>query len=365
MARSYRSLTQQSLHYLIRPHTGLPSGPIAGPAAWRGDELVRRGDSQVRLSAVEISELEAAMATARKTGKPLTQLTVADFPLPQLGGRIAAWAHSLGRGSGVQIIRGIPVERYAQEDCERLFFCLGLHLGTPGAQNRNEELLGHVRSEGLSYQAANVRGYRTSAALAYHCDLADVVGLFCLRTAKSGGRSRFVSSVTVWNELHARRPDLALRLFQPLQYDTRGDGGLNFFPLPPCRYAAGQLRTCYHADYFRSAQQHPGARPLHPDDAEMLDLYDEISATPGLFLEMDFEPGDIQLLNNHTVLHARSEYIDHDEPARKRHLLRLWLSLPQSTPLPEWPSLAREGGRLLVALLTGRVRDRQPRRSSK
>jgi hypothetical protein len=358
MARSYRSLTQQSLHYLVRPHAAPPQHPISGEAAWRGDELGRRGQWQVRLSPAEVEELEAALAQARSTGKPLSQLAASDFPLPTLARRIADWARILRDGCGVQVLRGIPVERYSPADCERLFFCLGLHLGVPGAQNRNEELLGHVRSEGLSYQAKDVRGYRTSAALAYHCDLADVVGLFCLRTAKSGGTSRFVSSVTVWNELFARRPDLALRLFEPLQYDTRGDGGLNFVPMIPCRYFAGRLRTCYHADYFRTAQQHRGARRLSPRDAELLDLYDEITATPGLFLEMDFAPGDIQLLSNHTVLHARSDYVDHEEPERKRHLLRLWLSLPASRAPGEWPSLVSEAARLLGALAVGRLRDR-------
>ena len=359
MSRTYRTVTQQSLHYLIRPHTARPEQPVVSAAAWRGDELVQRGGWQVTLDRADLEELEAALEQARRTRRPLARLTAQDFPLPRLGPRIAEWAQTLSAGRGVQVVRGIPVERYAQEDSERLFFCLGLHLGTPGAQNRNEELLGHVRSEGLSYQDPRVRGYRTAASLAYHCDLADVVGLFCLRTARSGGTSRFVSSVTVWNELFRRRPDLALRLFEPLEFDTRGDGGLNFFPIAPCRYAAGQLRTCYHADYFRTAQQHRGARKLSPRDAELLDLYDEIAATPGLYLEMDFAPGDIQLLSNHTVLHARSAYVDHEEPERKRHLLRLWLSLPHAYRPREWPSLGLEAARLLSALARGRVRDRR------
>lgn len=359
MARTFRSVAQQSLHYLIRPHTAVPTQPIVGPAAWRGDELMQRGDWQISLTPAEIGELERALEQARRSGKPLTELTQGDFPLPQLGRRIAAWTETLSSGCGVQVLRGIPVERYPPADCELLFFGLGLHLGVPGAQNRNEELLGHVRSEGFSYQDPSIRGYRTSAALSYHCDFADVVGLFCLRPAKAGGRSRFISSVTVWNELFRRRPDYARSLFQPLLFDTRGDGGLNFFPVPPCRYSQGQLRTCYHADYFRTAQQHRGARPLSPTEAAILDLYDEICATPGLYLEMDFAPGDIQLLSNHSVLHARSQYVDHDEPERKRHLLRLWLSLRSTYSPAEWPSLAREGLRLLSALGQGRLRDRR------
>lgn len=371
MSRSYRSVIEQSLHYLIRPHTEAPSAPVRSTAAWRGDQLVREGDWITQLRDDEIREIESALAVLRVTGKPLFALTAADFPLPTLRPRLDAWAQELSTGRGVQVVRGVPIERWSPIDCERFFFCLGLHLGTPGAQNRFEELLGHVRDEGLSYGDPQVRGYRTTANLSYHCDLADVVGLFCLRTAASGGRSRFVSSVSVFNELVARRPDLAARLFQPMELDTRGDGGLNFVPLPPCRYASGQLRTCYHADYFRSAQQHPGARKLGPLENELLDLYDEIASTPGLYLEMDFAPGDIQLLSNHSVLHARTAYVDHPEPDRKRHLLRLWLSLPRARTAPSLKQAAREGlsmaheaARLIGALALGRLRGKSPRRPS-
>jgi hypothetical protein len=155
-----------------------------------------------------------------------------------------------------------------------------------------------------------------------------------------------------------RRPDLARRLFQPVEFDTRGDGGVNFFSIAPCRYAGEKLRTCYHSDYYRSAEQHRGARKLSPGDLELFDLYEEIAATSGIYLEMDFQPGDIQLLSNHTVLHARSDYVDYDEPERKRHLLRLWLSLPRWPVRNEWPSMAWEGARLLTELIRGRIRDR-------
>ena len=159
MARSYRSVTQQSLHYLLRPHDEIPQQPVPHPAAWRGDELMRQGGWQYTLDDGELDELDAAVARARQSGKRLAELAVADFPLPGLAPRIAQWRRTLGSGRGVQVVRGIPVERYSPEDCERLFFGLGLHLGVPGAQNRFEELLGHVRSEGLSYNDPGVRGY--------------------------------------------------------------------------------------------------------------------------------------------------------------------------------------------------------------
>lgn len=358
MQRSYRGVTAQTLHYLIRPHTGVPRQPIASAAAWRGADLVRRPEWSETLSADELAEVEAGLERLRADRRELPSLRAEDLPLARLRSRIAGWRETLSKGTGVVILRGLPTTRWSQEDCERFFFLLGLHLGTPGCQNRDEELLGHVRDQGVSYGDPSVRGYKTTAHLSYHCDAADVVGLLCLRTAASGGRSRFTSSVTVWNELCRRRPDLAARLFRPLELDTRGDGGVLFVPVIPCRYAGGQLRTFYHADYFRSAQQHPGARPLGPIERELLDLYDEIASTPGLHAEMDFAPGDVQLLSNHTVLHARTAYVDHAEPERKRHLLRLWLSLSRSPMLREGPSMLQEGARLIGALLRARLRDR-------
>lgn len=255
------------------------------------------------------------------------------------------------------MLRGLPVDRWDTHTCERVFWGLGLHLGVPGAQNDAGDLLGHVRSEGLSYDDPAVRGYQTSAKLSYHCDAADVVGLMCLRAAKSGGRSRFVSSVTVFNQLVAERPDLARRLFAPMQLDTRGDGGVDFVPIAPCRYADGQLRTFYHADYFRSAERQPGARQLDASERELLERYDAIARKPGTFLEMEFRPGDVQLLSNHTILHSRTAYEDHPEPERRRHLLRLWLSLPKGRAVPH-SSEVSEGARLLSELVRGRVRKR-------
>jgi hypothetical protein len=41
---------------------------------------------------------------------------------------------------------------------------------------------------------------------------------------------------------------------------------------------------------------------------------------------MEFAPSDVQLLNNGRILHSREAYEDDDDPARRRHLLRLWLA---------------------------------------
>jgi hypothetical protein len=358
VTRPYKTVTAQALHFLVRPHDRRPTAPVASPAAWLGADLASSEAHVDRLDADDVREIEAAVALAARSEKPLGALVAADLPLPGLAARIARWRRAVAEGLGVQVIRGVPTSRWSLDLAERFFWCFGQHLGVAGAQNRDGELLGHVRDQGLSYDDPSVRGYKTAAKLDLHCDAADAVGLLCLRAAKAGGRSRFVSSVTVWNELQRRRPELAARLFEPLAFDTRGDGGVDFFRVRPCRFAGGSLRTFYHADYFRTAERQPGAPRLSKEDREMLDVYDAIAAEPGLALEMDFAPGDIQLLSNHTVLHSRTEYEDFDDPAMKRHLLRLWLSFPRRAPAASWPGLAREAAGLLSSLAAGRVRKR-------
>jgi hypothetical protein len=119
------------------------------------------------------------------------------------------------------------------------------------------------------------------------------------------------------------------RLFEPFLLDLRDEGGSGpgYVPVYACRYAGGRLRTFYHSDYFRSVVRHADAPRFTPEERALLDLYEEIANSPALRLDMQFQPGDIQLVSNHSILHARTEYEDHPEPERRRHLLRLWLSL--------------------------------------
>lgn len=327
---SYFSYAEQAGHYFARPHEAPRHEPLHSAADWRGPDLADAREWRFALTPAHVAELDAALAHAAATGKPTGALSAADFPLPTLSEQIARWRAELQDGRGFQVVSGIPVERLAAEESERLFWCLGLHLGRPGAQNPKGDLLGHVTDTGARADDPFVRLYQTAADIAYHCDAADVVGLLCLRPARRGGASRIVSSVAVYNELLARRPDLVDRLYEPFLLDVRNEdskGEIRHLPIPPCRHAGGRLRTFYHSDYFRSVQRHEDVAPFTKTEQELLDLYEEIAASPALHLDMDLAPGDVQWLSNHVILHARTEYEDDPDPARKRHLLRLWLSI--------------------------------------
>lgn len=330
MAPEFLSFAEQALHYFDRPHEDVRRTPLATPAAWRGTDAAGCGDWIVTLTDGDTAEIARAVAGVKARDLALGAMRREDFPLPTLAGRVAEWTRELTVGRGFIVVRGLPVARWGDEDAARAYWGLGLHFGRPGAQNPENELLGHVVDTGEDAANPYVRRYRTAGDIAYHCDLADVVGLLCLRTAKSGGASRIVSSVSVYNELLRRRPDLVARLYEPFRLDRRDEHatGMPWVPVVPCRHAEGTLRTFYHSDYFRSAVRHADVPPFTAEEQTLLDLYEAIADEPGLYLDMEFAPGDIQLISNHFILHARTGYEDHVEPERKRHLLRLWLSLP-------------------------------------
>jgi hypothetical protein len=349
----YKSLTAQTLHYFARPHEAPRRTPIDSAAAWRGGELATSTAWRHRLSTEDIDELDRALAGAKASGRPLHALRTADLPLTALTAKIDAWRREVAEGRGFVLVQGFPVERWGPDDSAIVFYGLGLHLGIPGAQNPDGDLLGHVHDTGGDVRS--VRAYKTASNIAYHCDAADLVGLLCLEPARRGGVSRIVSSITVYNTLLAEHPDLVDRLYRPFLLDTHGEGGVDFVPIPACRHAGDRLRTFWHSDYFRSSHDYERAPAFEPAERAVLDAYDTIASRPELYLDMELAKGDAQLLSNHTILHARTAYEDHAEPARKRHLLRLWVSLDAPHRLRERASRVRGAASLLAALARARI----------
>lgn len=328
----YFSYAEQTAHYFRRPHSATPRGPVASAAAWKTADFASDESWRQRLRPEQVDEFEAAIKVALGSEKPVTELRADDFPLPTLHGVIGRWRDELSRGRGFQVVSGLPVEGWSAQESEIFFWCLGLHLGRPGAQNPLGDLLGEVRDMGEDESDPFVRLYRTRSDIAYHCDAADVVGLLCVRSAQEGGTSRIASSVSVFNTLQARRPELAQRLFEPFPLDIRDEdrsGALRYIEIQPCCFSEDKLRTFYHSDYFRSAQRHTQVPRFSESEKALLDLYDEIAADTDHRLEMDLEPGDIQWLSNHSIVHARTGYEDFSDSETGRLLFRLWVSLEE------------------------------------
>jgi len=325
MAVAYRSYLDQTLGYFDRPHIGVPDGPVASPAAWRGDELGGPDEWSTPLSTTAVAEL---IELGRRLGPDpaaLRGLTRSEIAAPGLASAAASWRDELRSGRGFTLLRGFPVDRLSLAETEAAFWALGLLLGFPGAQNGAGELLGHVRDYHEPAEATStIREYRTTVDINFHCDAADAVGLLCWATAAEGGASRLVSSTAVFNEMLQRDRDLASRLCEPVELDARSDGeGFAHVPVQPVCCDGTEVRTFMHLGYFRSAARHPDVT-LDDRLVAALDLWEEIAVAPGMAIDMHLAPGDLQLCSNHSIAHARTDYVD--DPDHPRHLLRLWLT---------------------------------------
>ncbi len=317
----------------------LPPEHIDIPSAWRGETMAQQTDRWlVQLKPQWIAELEAAAAGYLAKTKDIGAISSAEFPLPTFAPFLAEMRNTLIKGIGFQLLRGLPVAKYSQETAATIFCGIGSHLGSARSQNAMGHILGHVRDIGADAKNPNTRIYQTAERQTFHTDSCDVVGLLCIREAMEGGKSLLVSTTAIYNEMCKRRPDLAKLMFEPVATDRRGEvpeGQKPYFEVPVLNWNAGYLTGLYQRQYVDSAQRFPDAPRLTPDRVAALDLFDDLANDPKLHLSMQLQPGDMQFVYNHGLLHDRTGFRDWPDAAKKRHLLRLWLAIPGDRPLPE------------------------------
>ena len=310
---------------------------IEGPAAWYGPDLAGETEWLQYLTPTEIEEVERAVNTLDSAEPDLVTIRREDFPLPTLAPRLGRLLDEVLNGRGFVLLRALPVESWTRRETAIAYLGIGAHIGRARSQNAQGHILGHVKDLGKSSSDPAVRVYQTRERQTYHTDSCDVVCLLCLRPAKSGGLSSLVSSVTIINEMRRRRPDLLNVLFEPIETDRRDevlDGQKPYFKIPVFSWYQGFLSAIYQRQYIESARRFDGVPPLTPTQIEALDFFDSLANDQSLHLLMELQPGDIQIVHNHTILHDRTAFEDWPEAERKRHLLRLWLAPMDARPLP-------------------------------
>lgn len=308
--------------------------PITGPAAWQGADFANDTRWIHRLTDADIAELDAALAQLQQRKLSFPAFERDDFAIPQLAARMAGWADELENGRGFLLLRGLPVHRYSEQQVQALYYGIGLHLGRPVRQNPRGDLLGAVMHVG-DVNDKNTRVYETNLYLPYHSDPSDVVGLLCLRRAQSGGLSSLVSVAAIYNRILAQNPHF-LGLYYKLWYFSHLCEPLPSLS-PIFSHHAGKLSCRYLRQYIELGHE-IRQLPLSKVEVEALDLFDSIMHDPTMRIDMMLEPGDIQFANNYAVLHSRTAFVDHDDPALRRKMWRLWLKMPNARELaPEFP----------------------------
>lgn len=238
---------------------------------------------------------------------------------------------------GFVLLKGLPVDDWGRAKSGAAFLLLSRLMGPLRMQNALGHMLGHIRDLGMKMSDPSVRVYQTSDRQTFHTDPADIVGLLCLRQAMKGGESAIVSAGAIYNEIYKSRPDLLRLLLEPFAIDRRGEmppGAEHpFFLIPVYTSYEGYLSVNYHRTYINSAQRFEAAPKLTPAHVEALDLFDKLMDEDRLQCTMNLEPGDIQFLHNHNLLHDRLGWVDSPEPEEKRHLFRTWVAPPEIRPL--------------------------------
>jgi alpha-ketoglutarate-dependent taurine dioxygenase len=314
------------------------AGPRPEPGAklWMGSEMVKTPDIWTRRWSRE--QLDDLISTASQLEAANLVHLDADAVAPDSIRALATEIRAdLVDRHGFTLLRGLPVDELDHSTTAAAFMLLGGLIGRPRSQNAAGHLLGHVKDVGGDLADTSTRIYQTNERQSFHTDSTDAVALLCLRTARSGGLSQLASAETVYRIVRERRPDLANWLFETIATDRRNEqpeGQSPWFEIPVLSWHDEQLTVLYQRTYIRSAERFSEAPQATPEQIEALDLFDAVVNEPDVHLVMAFEPGDMQFVYNHSLLHDRTSFEDDPDPASRRHLLRLWLTLPGDRELP-------------------------------
>lgn len=311
--------------------------PVAEPWVWTAEDLAGRDDWVIQLDATALADLAVALDGVKQRGLALADITADDFPLPSIAGALKHVNEMLTNGLGLCLVRGLPVDRYGQEDLSLILWGIGTHVGTGVSQSYRGDMIGEVMD--MTHTGDARRAYRSPRPLDLHIDLVDVVGLLCVRKARSGGTSLVASSIAIHNAILAERPDLMPALYRGYHYrhseaSSTGEPPTSPHRIPVFGPVGGKLVCNFNSS--------PISRSFREDEIEndaltleAFEFFINTAARDDLLYRMALEPGDLQFLNNRITLHGRDEFDDVDELDQKRLMLRVWLMMSKWPALPD------------------------------
>jgi len=337
--KKFNGLTAGQLEPLfdqIAPFEDFPEF-ATGPTVWDAADYRHSPEKWVhRWTDEEIAEIERATDGFRAAGHGITDIKKELFPLPNVGPWLETVKDDIQNGKGFILLKGFPVQRWGLDKSAVAYMGIGTYLGNFVSQNSRGHVLGHVKNLGEdSTQIDKVRIYRTNARQWFHADDSDIVGLLCIARALEGGESDIVSTHHVFNCLRRERPDVLRTLCTPDWYfDRKGEfsrGQKEWIRCAVYYWYGGHLYSKWDPYFVKSLGRFSDkglVPPLSPAQQEAIAVLEATCLREAL--HMVLEVGDIQFVTNNHMFHARTAYSDYDPPAPRRHLLRLWLSTPDT-----------------------------------
>jgi alpha-ketoglutarate-dependent taurine dioxygenase len=298
--------------------------------AWRRDDVTSR-DWLVPLSARCLDEFDAVARAVREDPLPPLMLTPEPFRLDACAQVMARVREMLRTGIGLVVLDRVPVEQYSPDENRALAWILGSLLGRLVAQKWDGTMIYDVKDTGRALEYG-VRRSVTNLDLVFHTDAAwldlppELVGLYCINPARERGVSRFVSLVSVHNEMARRHPALLARLYRPVPWDRQAEhapGDDKIARRPVFQYDGGAFMACVNEKLIETGAELAG-EPLDAEARDALTAMRAILDSPELAVQLTIQRGQVQLINNRAFAHARTDFTDAVEPHLKRHMIRLW-----------------------------------------
>lgn len=304
--------------------------------AWRASSFKSPADYTVELTPAERDELVAAVR-ARPRGTPVHELGTASFALAMLGPRLQQGYEDVRSGRGFVVLRGLPVDELDLDDFVAAVWGVGLSFGHALSQNAGGDLIGHVVD--ATADDATPRMYRSNLELRPHNDITAMASLACWHQSQTGGASVIVSAVTVHDALREQAPQTLEPLYRGFHHHRIGEEGPGQAPATPYRVPVfavrrGELSCRYLRSNMVAGHKQLGV-PITDEEIEAMNAFDRVATAPENRLAFFLERGEMLVMNNYTVMHARTSFTNFLQPQRKRHLVRLWLDAPGFRDVPD------------------------------
>jgi hypothetical protein len=303
--------------------------------AWKASSFASPADYSIVITPAEGDELVRAVRALPPGARP-QDATKDRFPLPTLGPKLEAAYEEVRNGRGFVLLRGIPVGSLDRDGFVAAVWGMGLHIGNALSQNANGDLIGHVVD--ATAQDATPRMYRSNLELRPHNDITGMITLACWQKSQSGGASVIVSAVTVHDEIRRSRADALGVLYRGLHHSRMGEEADGASPATPYRVPVfanvdGAVSCRYLRSNMVAGHKQLGV-PIADEEIDAMNAFDRVATAPENRLAFFLERGDMIVLNNYTVMHARTSFTNFPEPERRRHLVRLWLDRPGLRQVP-------------------------------
>ena len=320
---------------------------IHDPAVWTAASFADPEHYTVAFKPAELAEMDGIVARIRTERITIETVEAELYHWPRVVRKLVSIYPEIKCGRGFVVLAGLPIDRYSKEELGLLYWGMGQVLGECASQSAKGDRLGHVRD--MSATDPGARAYQNRYELNPHTDFTDVVGLLCLRDARSGGETPLASALHIHNEIARTRPDLLDILYRGFRNHRRGEEQPGEDPITPhlvpvFSRVRDTVSLRFVRPYIEAAARELGV-PLAPLETEALELVQHLAERDENRLDLRLAPGAMVLFNNYTIIHARRPFLDHDEEDRKRHLLRMWI-LPENfrETVPEIEVFSTKGG---------------------